>query len=754
MKIFIRLLFILLILPVTCVFAAGNAEITYINRWPTAAPNVMTKVGNYVIYGDGECISIYDTTADPALTLVAKVSIHLTEKENLVDSQVSGTEGISGVFYAGGFLYVACGNEGLQIYELPADLTTFSADNLKGTYLVLKEDGRAVVRDVVVSGSLAYIGYYWLTEEGYDSGLQVIDVSDPANPLMAGQAELPPTFADLKRVQSLTLAGDYVYVADLYNGMVVFDISNPATPEIEAVCYIPSALDVAVSGNYAYLVCAGYGLQVVNINPETFTPERDSLPIVAYCQYDGSLTKAISVEVSANYAYIGDVDLGLLVADISSPEDINNNSLVGQYFNDAQGTYRLYLDSANQTVYVGDCRKGLQKVDVSNPASLNFLAGVNDTGTPADAEAVFVDAASSYVFAVDDDPSSGGMSEGVRIFFAVVSEDYVTFLLKGMFPTNGEASDIYYLNGYLFVADGSAGLKIIDPGLSADTAGPVNPVLKGSCPITGGNANGVFVIDGYAYVASGTGGLKVVDVSDPALPTVVGEIAGTDVSDARKVIVRADYAFVADGWNGLKVVDISDKSRPVLTGQYYIEDGDDLDDIPGCAYDVSIVGTLAYVAAGNEGFYILNVLDTTNPSWLANYSAQPYEQVQSIYAARSDVSEGVDLIWMANGTMPDENMGFFIKPATVPPQRSGAYHSAGEVKDIFVVGDYSYIADGAGGFQALTVYEGGGDDEDPSWDDDVVPVNIHHNGKDSGCFVGTLFSSVTDTILRWISKVH
>jgi hypothetical protein len=51
------------------------------------------------------------------------------------------------------------------------------------------------------------------------------------------------------------------------------------------------------------------------------------------------------------------------------------------------------------------------------------------------------------------------------------------------------------------------------------------------------------------------------------------------------------------------------------------------------------------------------------------------------------------------------------------------------------------------------VDEGTADDGDPDWDDDVVPVDIHHNGQSSSCFVGTLFPALTDNLLRWVSTV-
>ncbi len=759
---------------VSSVFADDTALILYVNRWPETASNVIVKVGSYVFHGDGEVIAVYDTTTDPDLTPVARVSVRLTPKEELGEYQAAGTEGISGMFYddVRRLLYVACGNEGLQIYNVPADPGNFSATDLRGHYIVDKGEGmvRAVARDVAAVGNYAYIVYHWISPdptpsegvipEGYDSGIQTIDASDPANPMLVGEAECPEAAVGLKRMYSFFVENGYAYAIDMYNGLVIFDLNNPAAPEVEAVSYITGAMDVSVSGNYAYIACGGYGLAVVNVDPNNFTPEKDILPAVGYCQYDDTSSKAVSVVTDGGYAYIGDVDLGFLVADISSPESIDDYCLIGQYYDDAQGAYRLSLDSVNHVVYVGDCRKGLQKIDISDPTHPALLADIDDTGTPADADTVVIDDKSSYAFTADDDPTIGTMKEGVRIFFAVVSEDYVTYLLKGMLPTDGEANDIYSFGDYLYVADGSGGLKIIDPGLSVvdeegnrDTSGPVNPFLKGSCGFTG-TANGVFVKDDddnhtYAYVAAGTGGLKVIDVSDPTSPNMVGEISGADVSDARKVTVKGDYAFIADGDNGLKVVYMSptDKSDLTLVSSYYIGDGDDLDTVPGCARDVNVVGTLAYVAAYNEGLYVLDLANPNIPVWVANYSADPFEQVKGIYAARSNESEGVDLIWVANGTAWDVNMGFFTHPSTVPPQLAAMYHSAGDVRDIFVLSDFVIIADGAGGFQTLIVSEGETiTDDDIGWDDDVEDTDIHHDshhgGGSSWCFIGTLLSDI------------
>ncbi len=68
--------------------------------------------------------------------------------------------------------------------------------------------------DVAVAGSYAYIA------DGY-SGLQVIDISNPAVPAIVGSVDTPDSAV------GAAVAGAYAYVADGYSGLQVIDISNP-----------------------------------------------------------------------------------------------------------------------------------------------------------------------------------------------------------------------------------------------------------------------------------------------------------------------------------------------------------------------------------------------------------------------------------------------------------------------------------------------------------------------------------------------
>ena len=81
-------------------------------------------------------------------------------------------------------------------------------------------------------------------------------------------------------------------------------------------------------------------------------------------------------------------------------------------------------------------------------------------------------------------------------------------------------------------------------------ADSLNVRLVGSCG-TPGQAYGVAVSGNYAYVADWSAGLRVISVSDPAHPVQVGYHGTADL--AYDVAVVGDYAYVAAGNVGLQI---------------------------------------------------------------------------------------------------------------------------------------------------------------------------------------------------------
>jgi len=178
--------------------------------------------------------------------------------------------------------------------------------------------------------------------------------------------------------------------------------------------------------------------------------------------------------------------------------------------------------------------------------------------------------------------------------------------IVGSADAQSSAEGVQVSGNYAYVADGSAGLQVID------ITDPTNPAVVGSAD-TKGYARDVYVLGNYAYLAndmieyeSEYGGLRIIDITDPTNPTVVGS-ADTS-SYANGVHVSGNYAYVADTTSGLQVVDITDPTNPAVVGSA---------DTPGMTWDVYVSGNYAYVGDGYAGLQVLTKFEPcTNTAFI------------------------------------------------------------------------------------------------------------------------------------------
>ena len=145
------------------------------------------------------------------------------------------------------------------------------------------------------------------------SQLVVIDISDPTNPAIAGQVSTPilPKFA---------AAEPYLYGVTPNNGLVVFNVANPAAPVQVGAGLSEAAiggepLSVAAAGSHAYIVAGGAsgGLRVVDVSNPLAPAIVGDVPVA--CPTGGP--NAVTVFDALVYFYAPD---GILrVANVSSP---------------------------------------------------------------------------------------------------------------------------------------------------------------------------------------------------------------------------------------------------------------------------------------------------------------------------------------------------------------------------------------------------------------------------------------------------
>jgi len=128
--------------------------------------------------------------------------------------EISG--GATDVFLVGDLLYVGAGSK-LTILDVAGSVPT----SLAGPEAVGAVSLPNHVRGIDVAGNYAYVA-------AQTSGLLVVDVTDPAHPIVVATT---PGILDAAVVG---VVGDYAYVADRSSGMRVADVSDPLSPTLIA----------------------------------------------------------------------------------------------------------------------------------------------------------------------------------------------------------------------------------------------------------------------------------------------------------------------------------------------------------------------------------------------------------------------------------------------------------------------------------------------------------------------------------------
>jgi hypothetical protein len=536
---------------------------------------------------------------------------------------------------------------------------------------------------VAISGDYAYVG-------DFQSGLQVIDISDPANPTIVGSYNTPGD------AWGVAIAGDYAYVAD-DGGLQVIDISDPTSPTFAGSYTTPgSAIDVAISGDYAFVTDYYQGVQVIDIAD----PSSPSLA-GTYNTPD----RAYGIDIAGDLAFVADSFTGLVILDISDPTNPDTVRICDTP-SDANG-----VDVAGDYAYVADGTSGIQVIDISDPTS-PFIAGSyvplpnnNAWDVVVSGDYAYMAQGFSGLQVIDiSDPTSPGPSENFNTpgnsFSVVVSGEFAyvadyTFGLQvievadavlpplpvGSYDTPGDANRVAVSGDYAYVADWTSGLQVVD------VADPTTPVWAGSLGTPGG-ARDVAVAGDYAYVADASSGLQVVDITDPTNPTPAGSYNTTH--KARAVVVSGDYAYVADYYSGLQVIDIADPTTPTLAGSY---------DTPGWAWGVAVSGDYAYVADLFGGLQVIDISDPTNPGLAAEYMTP---------GTPFGVAISGDYAYVADG-----DSGLVVLDITDPatPTLAGDLRAPYAAFGVAVSGDYAYL----GGWGAGLVVVDISDPTDPVW---------------------------------------
>jgi len=228
-------------------------------------------------------------------------------------------------------------------------------------------------KDVRLAGGLAVVA-------NGTNGLQLIDFSNPSNPLPVGQLD-----TSASNSVAIDVVGDTVYIAESDNGLQIADISDPEQPM--SIGYVDTGgnpLGVAVDSqrDRAYLAAVNTGVTVVDISDPTMPTVIDSFDTAV-----GALD--VALDPSRDRLYIADGGGGLRVWDATNRDAPFELGFVAEGMDLAQ---RLFVDG--ETVYVAGGLSGVHIIDVSVPGDPTQLAVL---GNPASAHDVLVRDGIAYI---------------------------------------------------------------------------------------------------------------------------------------------------------------------------------------------------------------------------------------------------------------------------------------------------------------------------------------------------------------------
>ncbi len=300
--------------------------------------------------------------------------------------------------------------------------------DIAGAEIVATLDTGATPTAVAVEGNFAYVA----DGRTPDGGLKIIDISNPAVPVLVGTATTPERATDVVVDANFAYVVDFEAINSSAGGLRTFDVSDPTAPaQIGGMGSPGQAQGVAVDGEFAYVADGFVGLEVADVSNGGF---RKALSLLELEDFSAGIA------VRGSFAYLANGFLGLRIIRVGDP---NTPAEVGRL--DTPGfASRVVLSGS--LAFVADGEGGVQIVNVSDPSAPTVIGTVPALGLVGDI------ALSGVLLFIADGEA------GVQI--VDVSNPELPVVLRTI-DTPGEATGIAVNGDNAFVADGPGGFHVI-----------------------------------------------------------------------------------------------------------------------------------------------------------------------------------------------------------------------------------------------------------------------------------------------------
>jgi len=468
-------------------------------------------------------LELFDNYAYLAIENAGLLVVNISDPAHpMIANSITNMEGAYGIDLQGHYAFIShADNNGLMIFDIedPVHPIEISALDIPGTSLGIHSEG-----------NLVYLA-------GWQSGLNIVDISDINNPELTGNSGSPGSAVKLLNAGHTTFVASNawqiskakVHIIDWINP---FQIDQINTYEISG----PEITDLAYQDNILYLTDLVNGLQVVDISDHN-NPTKIGESISGGYNY--------CLAVDGNLACLG-TDLGLKIHDISEPANL---SLIGTYAQDEQITS---IELLNQLAFIIIEKNRLEVIDMNDPSQPELLGGyydafqitafdikdnfiyltdqdqgliildISDLSRPLVVENYEIDSSPSEIQVDYNYAHIADLGDGIQLYNIKNKHDSY---LAGYYPTRGYAHDLHANDTTLIVADyyGLSYLSLKKPEIFIQ---PDNITLTA---YEGGNPP---LIDSFRITNTGGGRLQwnVVSAPDWAILSATEGIENVDVT--------------------------------------------------------------------------------------------------------------------------------------------------------------------------------------------------------------------------------
>lgn len=345
-------------------------------------PNNATRLalqGNTLFVGDGSSVQILDVS-NPA-TPVYVDAITLADVRDI---------GLAG---------------GVLVIGTDAGLYTYSVGSMVTDFVLVDSYSAYDAYDVAYQGNIAYVA------AGAD-GLVVLDVSNPANPILLDQT----SYGTTPFYTTVDVDGDTAYITNRGNagsGLTSFNVTDPTNVAQLGSNYFSDPYDLAVSGNTLFLADGTLGVYLMNItdpnamvtidssgtmdnatavavqghfayfagngstfgNYGTFAYNLNDLSSILLANFIGHINPE-DIVVAGDFAAVANREYGVNFVDISDPWDIDNMGFMSYPSADLTS-----VEIFGNYIFAGDRGVGIHLIDANNPNQLIELSNYT-TGNP------------------------------------------------------------------------------------------------------------------------------------------------------------------------------------------------------------------------------------------------------------------------------------------------------------------------------------------------------------------------------------